>query len=66
MSLFKTIKLPTGKDYEQPLGLYINGEWRAAKEGKTIEVINPSTEEVIVAVHEATEAVSSTLPLLSS
>ena len=33
--------------------LFINGEWRDAASGKTIEVVNPATEEVIAAVPSA-------------
>lgn len=44
----------TGK-YTQPTGLFINNEWVKGVDGKTFEVINPSTEEVICSVHEATE-----------
>jgi len=44
----------TGK-YTQPTGLFINNEWVKGVDGKTFEVINPSTEEVITSVHEATE-----------
>ncbi|SIT71809.1 aldehyde dehydrogenase family protein [Edaphobacillus lindanitolerans] len=34
-------------------GLYINGEYMEAKSGKTFDVIDPSTEEVIAKVSEA-------------
>jgi len=40
---------------EQPIGLYINGEFVAAKEGKSFETLNPSTGKPIIAVQEATE-----------
>ncbi|HKB11211.1 MAG TPA: aldehyde dehydrogenase family protein, partial [Vicinamibacterales bacterium] len=33
--------------------LFINGEWREAAGGKTIEVVNPATEEVIAEVASA-------------
>src|SRR5437870_9535808 len=33
--------------------LFINGEWRDAVSGRTIEVVNPATEEVIAAVASA-------------
>src|SRR5439155_3387211 len=33
--------------------LFIDGEWRDAASGKTIEVINPATEEVIASVASA-------------
>ena len=31
--------------------LFINGEWRDAAGGKTIEVVNPATEEVLSLIH---------------
>jgi aldehyde dehydrogenase (NAD+) len=40
--LFQKFKLPNGVEYEQPLGLFINGEFVTGKEGKAFEVINPS------------------------
>ncbi|KAF7174462.1 hypothetical protein CNMCM5623_007302 [Aspergillus felis] len=52
--LHATIETPQGK-YEQPLGLFINNEFIKGAEGKTFETINPTTEQPIVAVHEATE-----------
>lgn len=44
--------------------MYIHGEWRAAKNGKTLGIINPATEEILAEVpygsreevHEAVEA----------
>src|SRR2546427_575871 len=36
--------------------LFINGEWRDAASGKTIDVINPATEEVIAAVASAEQS----------
>ena len=33
--------------------LFINNEWRDAVGGKTIEVVNPATEEVIAEVASA-------------
>ncbi len=36
--------------------LHINGEWRAARSGKTIAVLNPATEEVIGTVAHAERA----------
>src|SRR5213593_3549741 len=36
--------------------LFINGGWRDASSGKTIEVVNPATEEVIAEVASATRA----------
>ncbi|KAK9470600.1 aldehyde dehydrogenase domain-containing protein [Dipodascopsis tothii] len=55
VSLSTTIKLPNGIEYEQPLGLFINGEFVPGKEGKTFEVFNPATGQVSASVHEATE-----------
>ncbi|KAF2667765.1 aldehyde dehydrogenase, allergen Cla h 10 [Microthyrium microscopicum] len=50
-----TLKTPATGDYEQPTGLFINGEFVKGVEGKTFEVINPSDESVICSVSEATE-----------
>ena len=36
--------------------LFINGKWRAAHSGKTIEVLNPATEETIGIVAHAEKA----------
>jgi acyl-CoA reductase-like NAD-dependent aldehyde dehydrogenase len=36
--------------------LFINGEWRDAAGGKTIEVINPATEEIVASVASADRA----------
>ncbi|KAG8527725.1 Aldehyde dehydrogenase [Bacidia gigantensis] len=55
MSLSTTLETPQTGKYEQPTGLFINGEFTKGVEGKTFESINPSTEKPIVAVHEATE-----------
>lgn len=55
LPLSTRIKLPTVGEYDQPLGLFINNEFVAGVDGKSFEVINPTTEEVITAVHEATE-----------
>ncbi|CAD6446952.1 9c68798b-bb37-48c1-8420-e263ab7674ad [Sclerotinia trifoliorum] len=49
------LKTPLTGDYTQPTGLFINNEWVKGVDGKTFEVINPATEEVITSVHEATE-----------
>lgn len=42
MSLFKKITAPNGQKYEQPLGLFINGEVVPASGGKTIASIDPA------------------------
>ncbi|TKX19708.1 aldehyde dehydrogenase-6 [Elsinoe australis] len=49
-----TLKTPAG-EFEQPTGLFINNEFIKGVDGKTFGTINPSTEEVIASVHEATE-----------
>lgn len=46
-----------------PTGLHIDGEWRAARSGKTIEVLNPATEAALThvadgSVEEGLEAVA--------
>lgn len=53
--LSKKITLPNGIEYEQPTGLFINGEFVASRQHKTFEVINPATEEEITHVYEARE-----------
>ncbi|KAK6826089.1 aldehyde dehydrogenase [Apiospora arundinis] len=55
MPLTTTLKTPATGPYEQPTGLFINNEWVEGCDKKTFEVINPSTEEVICSVSEATE-----------
>ncbi|KAH3678547.1 hypothetical protein WICMUC_001356 [Wickerhamomyces mucosus] len=51
--LSQQITLPNGITYEQPTGLFIDGEFVASRQHKTFEVINPSTEEEITHVYEA-------------
>lgn len=55
MSLFTELKTPVTGAFKQPTGLFINNEWVEAVDKKTFEVINPTTEEVICSVQEATE-----------
>ncbi|SLM36479.1 aldehyde dehydrogenase [Lasallia pustulata] len=55
MSLSQQLETPQTGKYEQPTGLFINGEFVKAVDGKTFETINPTTEKPIVAVQEATE-----------
>ncbi|KAI0010499.1 aldehyde dehydrogenase [Xylariaceae sp. FL0662B] len=55
MSLFTTLKTPITGEFKQPTGLWINNEWVESVDKKTFEVINPTTEEVICSVSEATE-----------
>lgn len=35
-------------------GLYIDGEWRPSRSGKTIDVVDPSTGAVLATVPDAT------------
>lgn len=49
------VTFPTGKSYDQPTGLFINGEFVQPKQKKSFEVISPSTEEEICHVYEARE-----------
>ena len=47
---------PKVKEFlEGDKGLYINGEYVPSESGKTFEVKNPSTEEFIANVSEASE-----------
>ncbi|KAM0323002.1 hypothetical protein ACHAQA_009101 [Verticillium albo-atrum] len=55
MGLTAELKTPATGTYSQPTGLFINNEWVEAVDKKTFEVVNPSTEEVIVSVSEGTE-----------
>src|SRR5947209_73787 len=50
MKVAESAMTMTGVDRKQ---LFINGEWRDAAGGKTIDVVNPATEEVIAAVASA-------------
>lgn len=47
------LTLPSGKEYTQPTGLFINNEFVKAKSGKTFEAINPTTSKAICSVEEA-------------
>ncbi|KAJ1338712.1 retinal dehydrogenase [Microdochium nivale] len=49
------LKTPIAGAYQQPTGLFIDNEFVEGVDKKTFEVINPSTEEVICSVSEATE-----------
>ncbi|KAF3310488.1 hypothetical protein TWF173_009487 [Orbilia oligospora] len=54
-SLTQEIKAPNGVVYQQPLGLFVGGEWVKSKAGNKIATINPSTEEEICQVYAAEE-----------
>lgn len=47
-----SIKLRNGITYDQPTGLFIDGEFVSSVSGKTFPVIDPSTEDVITEVYE--------------
>ncbi|KAG9231799.1 aldehyde dehydrogenase domain-containing protein [Amylocarpus encephaloides] len=49
------LETPSTGKYTQPTGLFINNEWVKGVDGKSLETINPSTEQVICSVAEATE-----------
>ncbi|KXJ96373.1 aldehyde dehydrogenase [Microdochium bolleyi] len=55
MSLSVELKTPITGAYQQPTGLFIDNEFVESVDKKTFEVINPTTEEVICSVSEATE-----------
>lgn len=55
MSLTVKLTTPVTGAYQQPIGLFINNEWVEGVDKKKFDVINPSTEEVITSVCEATE-----------
>ncbi|KAJ4306721.1 aldehyde dehydrogenase (NAD(P)(+)) ald5 [Collariella sp. IMI 366227] len=55
MSVSIELTTPITGTYKQPTGLFINNEFVEGVDKKTFEVINPSTEEVICSVSEATE-----------
>jgi aldehyde dehydrogenase (NAD+) len=55
MGLSIELKTPVTGAYQQPTGLFINNEWVEGVDKKTFETINPTTEEVICSVSEATE-----------
>ncbi|SSD61898.1 probable Magnesium-activated aldehyde dehydrogenase, cytosolic [Saccharomycodes ludwigii] len=50
------ITLPNGVTYNQPTGLFINGEFIKSQDSSKIKVENPSTEEQICEVFSGTEA----------
>ncbi|CAI6071626.1 unnamed protein product [Clonostachys chloroleuca] len=54
-SLSVELKTPITGPYQQPIGLFINGEWVKSVDERKLEVVNPSTEEVLVSVYEGTE-----------
>lgn len=55
MALTVELSTPLTGPYQQPIGLFIDGQWVEGVDKKKFEVINPSTEEVITSVCEGTE-----------
>ncbi|OAA55827.1 Aldehyde dehydrogenase domain protein [Niveomyces insectorum RCEF 264] len=53
-SLSVELTTPVTGPFKLNTGLFINNEFVRGAEGKTFEVTNPTTEEVICSVHEAT------------
>ena len=53
MALTAVIKTPS-ITFEQPVGLFIDGMWVKGTQGQMFKTINPSNEEPITAVYEAT------------
>ncbi|KAH7011183.1 aldehyde dehydrogenase domain-containing protein [Ilyonectria destructans] len=49
--LYQQLTAPNGHKYDQPLGLFIDNEWRPAKSNEFITVVNPTDETEIVQVH---------------
>ncbi|KAH8673228.1 aldehyde dehydrogenase domain-containing protein [Ilyonectria robusta] len=49
--LYQQLTAPNGHKYDQPLGLFIDNEWRPAKSNEFITVVNPTDETEIVKVH---------------
>lgn len=40
--LFVELTAPNGVKFDQPIGLFINNEWVAAKSGEKIQSVNPA------------------------
>ncbi|KAJ4245539.1 mitochondrial aldehyde dehydrogenase [Fusarium torreyae] len=49
--LQQELTAPNGVTYTQPLGLFINNEWRPSKANDFISVVNPTDEQDIVKIH---------------
>ncbi|EWC44651.1 aldehyde dehydrogenase [Drechslerella stenobrocha 248] len=54
-SLVQEIKAPNGVTFNQPVGLFIGGEFVKSKSGSTLSTTNPTTEEEICKVFAAEE-----------
>lgn len=54
MSLTIKLKAPNGREWEQPIGLFINNEFvESSQPDEKISSIDPATEKEIAAVHSA-------------
>ncbi|KAI9884325.1 MAG: hypothetical protein M1823_003886 [Watsoniomyces obsoletus] len=51
--LYARVTAPNGREYTQPLGLFIDNEFVRSKSGDTIVSINPSTDQEIISVQAA-------------
>ena len=51
-NLTQQLTAPNGTKYSQPLGLFINNEWRAAKSGQTITVVCPRLAAHIISLFD--------------
>jgi aldehyde dehydrogenase (NAD(P)+) len=40
-NLFQKLTAPNGVSFEQPLGIFVDNEWREAKSGQKISVVSP-------------------------
>ncbi|CAN6607950.1 potassium-activated aldehyde dehydrogenase, mitochondrial [Trichomonascus vanleenenianus] len=55
MPLEVKLQAPSGKEWTQPVGLFINNEFVAAEKNDSFEVLDPSTGKVITSVQSASE-----------
>ncbi|CZR44730.1 putative aldehyde dehydrogenase [Fusarium proliferatum ET1] len=53
--LYQQLTAPNGVTYNQPLGLFINNEWRQSRAEEFISVMSPIDENEIVKVHAGGE-----------
>ncbi|KAK2930751.1 Aldehyde dehydrogenase, N-terminal [Fusarium oxysporum f. sp. vasinfectum] len=53
--LYQQLTAPNGVTYNQPLGLFINNEWRRSKAEELVSVVSPIDENEIVKVHAGGE-----------
>ncbi|KAI8676094.1 Aldedh domain-containing protein [Fusarium sp. Ph1] len=53
-SLVAELKAPNGREFQQPLGLFINNEFVKSAGGQSLDTIDPATEQKIATVEAAT------------